>query len=800
VAEQLGLKETAVRTRLSRARKLLERRLTRRGIELTALLCGVALSQGSAKAAPGLVKSTIKAAAAFAAGQKLVDAVHSASVITLMEGMKSPMLSIACKIVIPAMLLTGAMGLGFAAFPQAPPPAPPQATAANQSALIAQPAGQADETIVVTGRVLDPAGMPAAGARVAVLSTTHWETRLSRRPVVEVTSDGQGRFRLTYRKSQVSPFSTGGGSSGVESWKQTQIVASHPGYGLAFDRWNNTDAQGELVLRLVEDDVPIEGRIVDLEGRPVAGVRVTVSHMMPLDDRVLREAAKRDPAGYSGSLLLWMPFSSAGIATPITTDRDGRFRIIGVGRDRKVTCYIQGATIGFAKIEAGTQVMASQTKLIDQPIGTTDKAVTYGAKFEHTAVPGRTVQGVITDAGTGKPIAGVVVKSQHFAPPFQGYDPDGMLQSVTDAQGLYKLNGFPKGSGNGLSVNPNDDQPYFSREEGIEDTPGLGPITLNVDLHRGVWVTGKVTDKATGQPVAARICYTTYLDNEHTFKIPAFHREGGMGHLEGSQLRYESKSDGTYRVVAVPGKAVIGVWCPSDRYCKGVGFEDILAYKKKESMSHLYHLYQMAPYREGTNSAREVVVPVGADNVVCDLQLDPGLSLQVNVTGPDGQPAKGPFQVRGYMPENYVGWHHQVIKEPTFEAIGFGPKDSRTIYVLDEVRQLGRVVTVKFSEVKGRPLSISLQPLAHVSARLLTPQGDPLAGISVAANAQSKQVRDIESDAEGRIRTTVMPGSSYHLHVDRGPYVGRAVGKEFNPAPGSTIDLGDVKLERQRQE
>jgi hypothetical protein len=36
------------------------------------------------------------------------------------------------------------------------------------------------------------------------------------------------------------------------------------------------DGPGEVTLRLAKDDVPIKGRVVDLEGRPVAGARILV--------------------------------------------------------------------------------------------------------------------------------------------------------------------------------------------------------------------------------------------------------------------------------------------------------------------------------------------------------------------------------------------------------------------------------------------------------------------------------------------------------------------------------------------
>jgi len=69
-ARQLGLPEGTVASRLSRARTMLAKRLTRHGAALSADMLGTALAQeaGAAGAPPPLVAATIKAAQLVAAG------------------------------------------------------------------------------------------------------------------------------------------------------------------------------------------------------------------------------------------------------------------------------------------------------------------------------------------------------------------------------------------------------------------------------------------------------------------------------------------------------------------------------------------------------------------------------------------------------------------------------------------------------------------------------------------------------------------------------------------------------------
>lgn len=90
-ARQLGIPEGSVASRLARARVLLAKRLTQRGVVFSGGSAAAVLSAGSASASapPALVASTIKAASLLATGQAA--GVVSAKVAALAEGMVKAM-------------------------------------------------------------------------------------------------------------------------------------------------------------------------------------------------------------------------------------------------------------------------------------------------------------------------------------------------------------------------------------------------------------------------------------------------------------------------------------------------------------------------------------------------------------------------------------------------------------------------------------------------------------------------------------------------------------------------------------
>ena len=128
-----------------------------------------------------------------------------------------------------------------------------------------------------------------------------------------------------------------------------------------------------------------------------------------------------------------------------TTDTQGRFRFDGLAAERLVQLAIQGATIAYTQTKVVTRrIEPIQARGLQSSYGAGFETV-YPPEFTFIAAPGRAVDGIVRDARTKQPMAGVGIQSVQFsgAQMFGVHD----LKTTTDAQGQFRLIGFPKSTG-----------------------------------------------------------------------------------------------------------------------------------------------------------------------------------------------------------------------------------------------------------------------------------------------------------------------------------------------------------------
>ncbi|HTU92288.1 MAG TPA: sigma-70 family RNA polymerase sigma factor [Gemmataceae bacterium] len=460
-ARRLGLKDATVAKRLAEARKRLASRLRRRGVELTAVLAASMLAAQPASALPSLLTATtIKAALATAAGEGLAGVV-SASVAELVKGTTAAVMMSKAKIAT-ALLLTATLLAGAGAWTcrilttpqsaqtQEEPSAPSRKSAARNEKL----QQEKEKDVVVSGRVVDPDGKPVRGTKILFLYPSVQDIPKK----IWATSADDGRFAFT------APGGLVRSRYREKPWKDTHVLAAAEGYGFAAVRLGKPGAE-ELALRLVKDDVPIQGRIVDLQGRPVVGARVGIYGSLYAPEKgdltawfAALKNAKRDQ-----NLVWYAPLTDLSspafemLFPPVTTGADGRFCIRGIGRERIAALRIEGPAIATETIHVMTRPSETIRLSEDKYYPITAKITVFGPAFDLAAAPARPIVGVVRDKDTGKPLPGITIESETIAHRYRF----GLIRTTTDKNGRYRLIGFPKSDGNKIAAKTNE-LPYFA--------------------------------------------------------------------------------------------------------------------------------------------------------------------------------------------------------------------------------------------------------------------------------------------------------------------------------------------------
>ncbi|HEX5443655.1 MAG TPA: carboxypeptidase regulatory-like domain-containing protein [Pirellulales bacterium] len=670
----------------------------------------------------------------------------------------------------------------------------PKAAASDDQSDVAQPpsagaAASPDAILTVRGRVLDPDGKPFVGATIYALGY-YWAPEVERLPLTESTSGADGRFKISYR----NPKLTRAAQYSQMSGDGYAIAAIAKDFGPGFVSVEKSPPK-DLTLRLVRDDVPVAGRVLDLEGRPVAGVRVSVQEIQsPKGDDLSAwlEAIKLGEVNWTAArhLEAALPEYQAPNTEQIVTDAAGRYRVTGIGRERRARLLFTGPRIAYTEVNVVTRRIAS-VQMVTRPVDKQTEAV-YGADFDLTASPTQPIVGTVRDADTGQPLPGVTVANENWLPGVVGTR---LVRTTTDTAGRFRLTGLPKMSGIELLAIPNDEQPYFMQESLVSDAPTLEPVTVNFDLHRGIWITGRVTDKATGAPVPALVRYFPFLTNEYAQKrLPEFDPDGNV-QGGGFYGRYTTRADGTYRLVGLPGRAIVGAECRSRSYRIGVGAETITGGTNEYGHFPTYR-NNLPPSLKWPNTVRAINPPADAESASCDLLFDPGESIKVSVMDTDGKPLAG-YKVDGDLP-HYGSANAR--DESSFDTMNLGPDETRTLVIRHEPRKLGKVVTMRLDDHPTRAMIVKLEPCATVAGRLLDAEGDPIAAASLRFDVLphgdfGKSLEPVGTDKEGRFRRTdVPPGCDYTIYAE-GMTIGfRVVKQNLAVQPGTTHHLGDVVL------
>jgi RNA polymerase sigma factor (sigma-70 family) len=797
-ARELGWPVTTLRGRLERGRQRLRGRLERRGLApaVGLLAAGVAAPAALGAVPPGLVDSTLNAAlrpAARAAGE--------ARAVLLAQGVTRAMTTTARRTAITAaLLLAGMVGAGLTwgvsvagADKPAAPAAGDKAPAADGKKEAAAAAGKT----AAAGRVLGPDGKPVAGAKLYAfrLRKAKPESDADVEVVQVGTTDADGRFRVEVP----GPF----GPAGL-----LPLGAGAQGLGADWDDLSrHKPGEGEVTLRLVKD-LPIRGRILNTEGRPVAGATVAVHSLFATPDgRVDTFLAAWKRSWQEAPMQATRPhYGPAGPRPPQVTGADGRFEVTGCGAERVVLLDVSGP--GIAKATAwvvtreGLDVRsinkAAAERMPAPPVRGSDP-VLFGPTFDFVAGPARPVEGVVRDAGTGTPLAGIRVSA------IVGWDCQ--VSAVTDARGRYRLDGLPaQGTHNVLAV-PKEGGPYLMGGARVGEGEGLGVRRLDIPLARAVILTGTVREKETGKPVRGGVRWAPLPDNKYVGK------KAGTDGYQLERLMRPVGPDGRFRFAAVPGTGVLMLQAYGDGEIKPYKLAvpdpdhpNYFTIDKDSGDARFTSAGGSIEFLGIENACKVLDLGEAAGEVTCDLFVERGRTQTVRVEDPDGKPLPG--AVVSGMTASWPIAHR--LKGAEFTTYALDPARPRTLTFLHPGKKLAGSLTVRGDE-KGPP-TVKLAPEGAVTGRILDADGQPRAGAEVTlvfpdGGTESELYRllrtgeePVRTDAEGRFRIAgLVPGRKFGVQVHKGRefYVAEPRIGWRQAEAGQTLDVGGHRTKPQ---
>ena len=241
----------------------------------------------------------------------------------------------------------------------------------------------------------------------------------------------------------------------------------------------------------------------------------------------------------------------------------GHFELRGIGRDRLVTLMVTSPSIVRTFAEVLTTSDSRFEPVFAPSDGSADQKI-LGPRLEITTPPGRTISGTVRDQETGRPHSpGVQVESS-----WPG-------EVRTDALGRYQLTGEPKAA-ESMIIAELPGQPYLKVVKNVADSPGLGPITLDLTLKKGIWIEGRVTDKKSGKPVRGIVQYYPLASNPSLGVVPAY---SVFDNNVSDEVEFPTDQEGRFRAVGLTGPGLLAVRALQPGYITGPSVNPELAAK-----------------------------------------------------------------------------------------------------------------------------------------------------------------------------------------------------------------------------
>jgi len=643
-----------------------------------------------------------------------------------------------------------------------------------------------------SGKVTTNRGVPLAGARIYVVPLSdklNGEMTFDdgKEPVsLRAESDAEGRFAFEAPEMTVTDL------DGLPTLKRCLVIATAKGYG---PDWNEVAGQPRqsmtlnprsaigLEMKLSADDCPIRGRLIDPDGKPLIGARVQVSGILiptkrDLNAHLLRESkAFYFMNGPSYERSLYSPSMIPEFVTEASTDGDGRFAIMGIGRDQQAYLKITAPHV----IDTYVNVMtrdAPDVGIEPDDSGKTRKKI-YGANFTLSLERGRTVSGKVVDAETGMHVPGMWVW-------ISGH------REVTDAEGRFTITGLyldgdlriVAASPPGMSyltttvnskVDPTNEE-NSNRNLLIKCPRGI-PFRLNVINEESQLVDAVVT----------------YVDIQPNPNISEVRRDL----VRGPVSRARRNDDGSYEghVHAGPGAILVETRGrlyrpahvdPKNFFQPGrtewTAQEKFSAYGSHDTLSTYNAWMDQHDY-----SAIVLINPeAGTGPLELNAKVFKDVPRQVTIVDPEGAPVLS-VQTEGLTYSQ--GDAEPFLRSASFPLTGLNSDRTTEIIFFEHQRKLIGELLVKGDT--DAPITVQLKPWATISGRVVDDRGEPISKASLLLDGKSP--KGCETDDQGLFRMERMiPDQSYDATIYRHFYFQGIAFDKLVLKPGELRELGDI--------
>ncbi len=546
--------------------------------------------------------------------------------------------------------------------------------------LAATAAGNEGEKLVYSGRVVDSGGAPVADAEV------FYSMRL--KPSKSVTRTGaDGAFSFEFLRPE------------PKKRDRVHIIAMHPNHAIGWQELQ-PESTSDVEIQLGAPAI-ISGKILNEAGEPIENAEARIQYLVTVD---LTTGEHGVGLGIDA-----MPIS------PAKTNADGEFVLRGLPLGATTNLVTQGP--GYA-MELHFSVAVG----------------TMGLEFRLKR-EGR-VEGNLSFAGTGEPVKNAAVLLEGIHPT------DGWGRTNTDANGKYLLKNIAPGTYN-LFLHEGPDGWTAVAKEHIVVVEGQTVSGVDLILVQGGFITGRVTDRDTGDPIA----------NHHI----SFH-DAARPQSQASVHGTHTDETGVYRLRAAPGSALVYTSAPNG-------------------------------YLGGIRLVSKQVVVVESETVTADFQFSKGIELRGRALTSAGKPVSGAkitniTDVSDWFRE----YGNKTDEQGEFTVAGL--EAGRKLVLKAEHSKLGLRGKAEVEVQPGASVEIQMERYdrVKVSGRVLNRRGEPIPSVNVFLMHQWDGQDDPRlgstvtvTDGGGRFRDIeLIVGDEYVIRADADGYLPAETGM-FTP-------------------